>query len=71
MKKSTNILILVAIVLIGFTGCKKKAETTVAQQDFTIRTQQVTAQDVEQIYEYTATVEVIPGWKGEKNVTYP
>lgn len=57
MKKSTNILILVAIVLIGFTGCKKKAETTVAQQDFTIRTQQVTAQDVEQIYEYTATVE--------------
>lgn len=57
MKKATNILILIAIVLIGFTGCKKKADTTVVPQDFTIRTQQVTAQDVEQIYEYTATVQ--------------
>ena len=55
MKKST-IILLAACMLLGFTGCKKKTETTVAQ-DFTIRTQQVTAQDVEQIYEYTATVE--------------
>ncbi|MCQ2283752.1 MAG: efflux RND transporter periplasmic adaptor subunit [Bacteroidales bacterium] len=56
MKKSTTIILLAAIILLGFTGCKKKAETAV-EQDFMIRTQQVTAQDVEQIYEYTATVE--------------
>ena len=58
MKKNTSVLILAALLLIGFTGCKgKKNDAPVAAQDFTIRTQQVTAQEVEQIYEYTAIVE--------------
>lgn len=55
--KRTNILILAVLIMICFAGCKKKTTTEQVDQVFTIRTQQVTAQDVEQIYEYTATVE--------------
>ncbi|MCR4681619.1 MAG: efflux RND transporter periplasmic adaptor subunit [Bacteroidales bacterium] len=57
MKNRVNIIILLAVALVGFTGCKDKKATTAATQEFTIRTQQVKAQDVEQIYEYSATVE--------------
>lgn len=42
------------IMIMG--GCKSKTTAPVVQ-DFIIRTQQVSAQDVEQVYEYTATVE--------------
>ncbi len=57
MKNRVNIIILLAVALVGFTGCKDKKANTAATQEFTIRTQQVKAQDVEQIYEYSATVE--------------
>ncbi len=59
MKKITSMIILAALVLIGFTGCKdkKKDASEMLAQDFAIRTEQVSAQDVEQIYEYTAIVE--------------
>ena len=63
MKKNTSVLILSALLLIGFTGCKgKKNDAPVAAQDFTIRTQQVTAQEVENevinnVIEETVTVE--------------
>lgn len=58
MKKRVTLFILSAVVLAGFGGCKsKKNESLGADQEFTIRTQQVTAQDVDQIYEYTASVE--------------
>lgn len=56
--KRTSIVILAILMMIGFAGCKKKTTTeAVVDQVFTIRTQQVAAQDVDQIYEYTATVE--------------
>lgn len=58
MKKSNILILFLAICLIGFSGCKnKKNETSTVAKDFTIRTQQVTAQEVEQEYEYTAIVE--------------
>lgn len=55
--KRTSTVILAVLVMLGFAGCKKKTVETVVDEIFTIRTQQVAAQDVEQIYEYTATVE--------------
>lgn len=56
--KRTSIVILAILMMIGFAGCKKKTTTeAVVDQVFTIRTQQVAAQEVDQIYEYTATVE--------------
>lgn len=55
--KRTSTVILAILIMIGFAGCKKKTAETVVDEIFTIRTQQVAAQDVEQIYEYTATVE--------------
>jgi len=55
--KRLSTVILAVLMMIGFAGCKSKTTTEVADQVFTIRTQQVTAQEVEQIYEYTATVE--------------
>ena len=49
---------LTALVVIGCAGCKdKNKDAAISNQKFTIRTQQVSAQDVEQVYEYTATVE--------------
>ncbi len=57
MKRITYLIVSLAIVMLVMDGCKKKENTTAAPQEFTIRTQQVKAQDVEQIYEYTATVE--------------
>ncbi len=54
--KRLSIIVLTTLVLFGFTGCKKK-EATTAAQDFVIRTKQVSAEDVEQVYEYTATVQ--------------
>ena len=45
-------------MVIGCAGCKdKNKDAAISNQKFTIRTQQVSAQDVEQVYEYTATVE--------------
>jgi len=56
--KKTMILGLVAVMLVGLAGCKSKKEgTAIADQTFTIKTKKVSAQDVDQIYEYTATVE--------------
>lgn len=55
--KRISTVILAILIMVGFAGCKKKTTTEVVDQIFTIRTQQVVAQDVEQIYEYTATVE--------------
>jgi len=52
-----NITILLAITMFVFAGCKKKEAVTVGDQKFTIRTQQVHIQEVEQTYEYTAIVE--------------
>lgn len=58
MKRTISLIFLAAVVLFGFIGCKgKKNDVSAAAQDFTIRVQQVVAQDVEQVYEYTATVE--------------
>ncbi len=58
MKRTISLILLAAVVLFGFIGCKgKKDDNSIAAQDFTIRVQQVVAQDVEQVYEYTATVE--------------
>lgn len=58
MKKSNILILFLAICLIGFSGCKnKKNNVSTVAKDFTIRTQQVTAQEVEQEYEYTAIVE--------------
>ena len=54
MKKIT---IFLAITMIVFAGCKKKEAVTAGDQKFTIRTQQVHTQEVEQTYEYTAIVE--------------
>lgn len=55
MKKATIAFLMTAIIMI-MGGCKSKTTAPVVQ-DFIIRTQQVSAQDVEQFYEYTATVE--------------
>lgn len=56
--KRIDVFILTALTLIGFTGCNGKKDVAEAKdQTITIKTQQVSAQDVEQIYEYTATVE--------------
>jgi len=55
MKKATIAILMTAIIMI-MGGCKSKTTAPVVQ-DFIIRTQQVSAQDVEQVYEYTATVE--------------
>ena len=52
-----NITILLAITIFVFAGCKKKEAVTAGDQKFTIRTQQVHTQEVEQTYEYTAIVE--------------
>jgi RND family efflux transporter MFP subunit len=58
MKKTIKIMALTALVVIGFAGCKdKNKDAAISNQKITIRTQQVSAQDVEQVYEYTATVE--------------
>lgn len=57
MKKITYIGFISLMALMAVTGCNKKASTSATTQEFTIRTQQVTAQDVDQIYEYTATVQ--------------
>ncbi len=55
--KKLMIMTLAALSLLGFNGCNEKTKSSTAEQEFTIRTQKVIAQDVEQIYEYTATVE--------------
>ena len=56
--KKTMIFAFAAVMIAGFAGCNsKKDQTAVADQAFTIKTKQVAAQDVDQIYEYTATVE--------------
>ena len=52
-----NITMLLAITMFVFAGCKKKEVVTVGDQKFTIRTQEVHTQEVEQTYEYTAIVE--------------
>ncbi|MBR4787813.1 MAG: efflux RND transporter periplasmic adaptor subunit [Bacteroidales bacterium] len=58
MKRTIKIMALTALVVIGCAGCKdKNKDAAISNQKFTIRTQQVSAQDVEQVYEYTATVE--------------
>lgn len=62
MKKSTKktgIIILLAVCILGLSGCggRKKNVTSTAEEIVQIRTQQVTAQDVQQLYEYTAIVE--------------
>lgn len=58
MKKTIKIMALTALVVIGCAGCKdKNKNAAISNQKITIRTQQVSAQDVDQIYEYTATVE--------------
>ncbi|MCR4738579.1 MAG: efflux RND transporter periplasmic adaptor subunit [Bacteroidales bacterium] len=58
MKKTIKIMALTALVVIGCAGCKdKNKNAAISNQKITIRTQQVSAQDVEQVYEYTATVE--------------
>ena len=51
------VTILLAITMFVFAGCKKKEAVIAGDQKFTIRTQQVHTQEVEQTYEYTAIVE--------------
>ena len=58
MKRTIKIMAVTALVVIGCAGCKdKNKDAANLNQKFTIRTKQVSAQDVEQVYEYTATVE--------------
>ena len=58
MKRTIKIMALTALVVMGCAGCKdKNKDAAISNQKITIRTQQVSAQDVDQVYEYTATVE--------------
>lgn len=58
MKRTIKIMALTALVVMGCAGCKdKNKDAAISNQKMTIRTQQVSAQDVDQVYEYTATVE--------------
>ena len=58
MKRTIKIMVLTVLVVMGCAGCKdKNKDAAISNQKITIRTQQVSAQDVDQVYEYTATVE--------------